>query len=284
MSSSSLFTGLQQLDIDIAGALGKTPTFYRDGRSIAATFPARLSVLRNLMPCDDYTPARLAPGVGVINVDCFEHRVSDIGPYNEVAISVLLRPLPTGRRRPTWVPLAARASHQDAYIWKLPVTTEIARAGGFDHYGFPTFLAHIDFDSTGDHISCRVVDHGTGILTLTGPPLAPTHERRVDTWCRLWMDGEPQAARFRRHQIELARCSRFGAATLELDRRHPMGHDLGHILLSRRSISYESCPRFEAVLFGPDHLTLPAIARTLHPAEFPPAHHEAARLLARSSG
>ena len=96
------------------------------------------------------------------------------------------------------------------------------------------------------------------------------------------MDGEPKAARFRKHQIELARCARFGAATLELGDQHPIGHDLARMLLSRRSLSYESCPRFEAILFGPSHLTLPAIARTLNTTNTINSSQETARRHARS--
>ena len=43
----------------------RIPTFYYDGSGIGAVFPARLAALRRLMPDRRFTPARLAPGLGV---------------------------------------------------------------------------------------------------------------------------------------------------------------------------------------------------------------------------
>jgi hypothetical protein len=80
------------------------------------------------------------------------------------------------------------------------------------------------------------------------------------------MDGQPQAARFRKDQLNVATTFRPGAARLALGTDHPIARELHRMLVSRKSLSYQYCPRFEAILFGPEHLTLPLVQRGLEAA------------------
>ena len=268
MGDSDFFAGVGQMDIEIGGRHGKTPTFYYECSSITATFPARLGALRELMPAPNYVPARLAPGIGIVAIECLEYRSTDIGPYNELAISVLLNDPPTRLNLPGRALVSSfRTHHRDVFVVHLPVTTNVALAGGVDFYGFPKFIADIQFDEPAERRRCRLAEGSEHILTLTGERMPTPGSGQVDIICRIWMDGQPQAARLRKNQLNIAATYRPGAARLAVGADHPIARRLDRILLSRRSLSYEYCPRFEAILFGPDHLTLPLVQRGLDAAE-----------------
>jgi hypothetical protein len=55
--------------------------------------------------------------------------------------------------------------------------------------------------------------------------------------------------------------ARPSAARLELGDNHPIAKELAQLLVSRRPIQYQYVPRFEGILYGPEHLTLPLIDR-----------------------
>lgn len=92
---SAFFEGVPQVDATLAGEGAKLPIFYYDGTAQTAVFPARLGAVRKLLPDPRFVPARLAPGLGAVAVTCFEYRDTDIGPYNELAIAIVLNDPPS---------------------------------------------------------------------------------------------------------------------------------------------------------------------------------------------
>jgi len=262
MRSSPFFEGVSQLDVAIGDLTGRTPTFYYDGAATAAFFPARLGALRRLMPDPRISPARLAPGVGVVGVMCFEYRDTDLGPYNELAISV-------GLNEPWFLPnfpgFATLAGHRrrqlHGWVHHLPVTTETALAGGVELFNFPKFIAGIEFEESSTQRACRLSEGQEHILTLTGKRVPTPRGEQFQLFSHLWMDRQPQTAEFKVNGIELGISLRAKAASLELGDRHPIATELAGLLASRRPLEYVYMPRFEAILYGPEHLTLPLINR-----------------------
>src|SRR5512144_241286 len=127
MRGSPFFEGVRQVDVVVGGEPAKVPCFYYDAFSMTATFPARLGALRALMPDSAYVPARLAPGVGLITIDCLEYRDTDVGPYNEVGIYVALNAPGEGANLPgraLW--RATRSGRYHAYVHQMPVTTDVS--------------------------------------------------------------------------------------------------------------------------------------------------------------
>ena len=54
-----------------------------------------------------------------------------------------------------------------------------------------------------------------------------------------------------------------GAVNLEFGDRQPIALELDRLLVSHKPIQYEYAPRFDGIVFGPEHLTLPLIQRWL---------------------
>jgi len=55
----------------------------------------------------------------------------------------------------------------EVFIWQLPLTSEVGLQAGIDIWGFPKFLADIDFSEDEGSVSCKLSGEGEEILTLT---------------------------------------------------------------------------------------------------------------------
>lgn len=262
---SPFFEGVAQVDATIAGQAARLPIFYYDGTAQTAVFPARIGRLRALLPDPRLVPARLAPGLGAVAVTCFEYRDTDIGPYNELAIAIVLNEPPFALNLPGRALLQGlRRGQLHAWVHHLPVTTEVARAGGVDFYNYPKFIASIEFDERGEAgRSCRLAEGEETILRLSGEPVPTPDAGELQVFSHLWMDRQPQSSEFKLRATARGRALRPGAARLELGERHPIARELAGALVSRRSVYYELMARFEGILYGPEHLTLPLIQRAL---------------------
>jgi hypothetical protein len=261
---SPFFEGVPQVDATLAGESAKLPIFYYDGTAQTAVFPAKLSALRKLLPDPRFVPARLAPGLGAVGVTCFEYRDTDIGPYNELAITIILSSSPLASNLPGRALLTGLRDKQlHAWVHHLPVTTEIARVGGVDLYNYPKFVGSIDFEQSGSRRTCRLGEGEEHILTLDGPLIPTPDSGELQLFSHLWMDRQPQESEFKLNIVAGGRALRPGAARLELGERHPIARELAGVLVSRRSIYYELMAPFEGILYGPEHLSLPFIHRAL---------------------
>ncbi len=262
MRRSPFFDGVTQSDVTIAGQPAKVPIFYYDGTATSAVFAARLGALRRLMPDPRFSPARLAPGLGAVAITCFEYRDTDIGPYNELAISVVLNEpwfLPNLPGRALIASLRRRQLH--AWVHHLPVTTEIARAGGVDFYNYPKFIAGIDFQESEERRVCRLSEGAEDILTLSGERIATPRSEQFQLFSHLWMDRQPQSSEFKINAIEMGVSLSPQAATLELGERHPIARELADLIVRRRPLQYQYLASFEGILYGPEHPSLPLLAQ-----------------------
>jgi hypothetical protein len=261
---SAFFEGVPQVDATLAGEPAKLPIFYYDGTAQTAVFPARLGALRRLLPDPRFVPARLAPGLGAVAVTCFEYRDTDIGPYNELAIAIVLNNPPFASNLPGRALLTGLRDKQlHAWVHHLPVTTEIARAGGVELYNYPKFVGSIEFEEDGSRRTCRLGEGDEPILTLDGPLVETPRSGETQLFSHLWMDRQPQSSEFKLNVLAGGLSLRPGAARLELGERHPIARELAGVLVSRRSIYYELMGRFEGILYGPEHLSLPLIQRAM---------------------
>jgi hypothetical protein len=261
---SGFFEGVPQVDATLAGESAKLPIFYYDGTAQTAVFPARLGALRKLLPDPRFVPARLAPGLGAVAITCFEYRDTDIGPYNELAITIVLNNPPFASNLPGRALLAGLRSKQlHAWVHHLPVTTEIARAGGVELYNYPKFVGSIDYEEGAGRRTCRLGEGDEHILTLDGPLIDTPRSGQIQLFSHLWMDRQPQESEFKLNVIASGRSLRSGASRLELGEQHPIARELAGVLVSRRSIYYELMAPFEGILYGPEHLSLPLIRKAL---------------------
>lgn len=258
MSERTFFEGYQQETVSIRGALGKSPMFFRDIHMMGGVFLADLAKVRAALPPNGYRPLKLPVGHALVAVHCMEYKDSDIGPYNEISLSIALRR--------GWMPFMSlfqaarsiRAQVFHAYVKALPVTTEIALHGGIDFFNYPKYLADITFRETAAHRVCTLRDKESldVILEFEGRRLAtwkcaPTAENRLTLYTYPEIDGRAQRAKLLINQLERGASIGLGAS-LRLG-AHPRA-ELFKSLGIGRLAHYLYAPRCQGVLFKPEEL------------------------------
>lgn len=246
---SRFFEGVKQWEFEWQGQRGKLPVFYQDVTTINTIFTARTDRVSPLLPHPTMRPQELLPGRSLVAITCFEYRRSDIGPYNEVAVSF---PITFGTPSvPGLTPLWQMARRRTSlYVWHLPVTTEIARLGGVELYGYPKFLADIDFTPSAESLRCDLAEDGALILSLEGRVL-PTRAAPVNRFVSYNIkDRIPLAVNVFQNPLEMGESRRGRDVRLTLGTEHYIARALGGLGLSAHPILYQYLPVNEAILFA----------------------------------
>lgn len=278
MRRSTFFDGVRQAEIDLTGDPVKLPIFYYDGEAMTGVFPAKLSRLRKYLPDKRLQPARLAPGIGVVTISCFEYRESDVGTYNELAIGIALN-YPNHRANLPGRSLLGGVirGQMDGYVWHLPVTTELAWKAGRELWNYPKIVAPIDFSQDDSTRTCKLSDEGEHILTMRADRLKSTRAENLQLFTHVYQDGQPQRGEFRLRMLNSGQSIKPGAAELELGSKHPWALELREVLLSTKSIASSYSPSMEGILFGPETISSHFIQMAAHaPAEAKAAPAKAA--------
>jgi Acetoacetate decarboxylase (ADC) len=135
------------------------PIRYFDVQCLVATFLVAPDRAFGLLPGAGLLPALQEDGQAIVDLYCIEYRKTDIGPYNEVGLTV--------RAKAPGDPIAAN------YVAHLPVTTEIANQAGREIWGYNKFVAAIDVKSEGKAFFTVLRDSGNDIIcTLEGTRVA----------------------------------------------------------------------------------------------------------------
>ena len=135
---------------------------YHDWTLIAASFPAPLARIATFLPHEDLRLVETAPGQTHLTLMGMAYRQVDrLAPYNEFGILAPVVPLGTGH--PPEIPVY--------FVLQLPVTTQEACEGGVWIFGYPKFVAQIDFEHSPERIDCHVRAEGCALISLSVPAL-----------------------------------------------------------------------------------------------------------------
>jgi len=254
------FAGVDQLEAEIAGVRGKMPVFYRDARCFTLMLPARLLALRRLLPDPRFVPAQVLPGIGAVNLTAFEYYDTDIDPYNEFSVSILLN-----SNQFLQIPgyNALRQMLQNcfyAYIHHLPVTTEVALEGGIQLYNYPKFMASIDFSDTEEWVTCQLAVGGDLICRTKGRKIPAPRSDAMKYICHLYQYQQPQYAEMKVNARRYGMAWGQGNAELEVGTAHPVARELSSLLISEKPLVYIYVPSMQAILYSPEHISLASVA------------------------
>jgi hypothetical protein len=247
--NKDFFKGVKQWDFTWQGMQAKLPVFYYDVTSLTAIYTASTPRVKERMPLPEMKPIELFPGRCLAAFTAFEYRRTDIDPYNEFSIA-----FPVTYKRPQ-VPFVTAAVQVlsrriSAYVWKLPVTTEIARVGGVDMYGYPKFLADIEFEKGEKFVTCRLAEKGEEILRLKGKVLAVKLQK--PSWIKTYsvIEGIPLSANVVMNPLQMGLSTGKEAASLQIGATHPICRELRELGLSKTPIQYQYSPVSQAILFA----------------------------------
>ena len=243
------FKGVMQLEVTAGAFKGKVPIFYYDNTSMTAIFTASTAKVRQYLPHPDMNLIEFVPGRCLVAFTAFEYRRTDIDPYNEFSIACLVR------FRQIQIPGISVARQMltrcfSAYVWHLPVTTEIARAGGVELYGYPKFIGDIEFQRDEEWIQCSLAEKGSEILRLRGRVLPTSKGKPMRYVTYSVKDGIPLVANVWVNPLDFAQSTNRSHAEIEIGTGHEICDELRGIGLSTRPIIYQYSPANEAILFA----------------------------------
>ncbi len=242
----SLFADVAQREMEITGGTCAVPVIYRDAFAVAGIFIAPTLPLRKLLPTSKLVPAEVFPGKGLLAVMALDYRDTSIGAYKELAVAIPARYRP--RLNPPLVPalrMAVSFSYE-AFIWQLPVTTDIALHAGIDIWGYPKFLGEIAFEDDEDQVTCTLAEGGEHILTLRVRKSLPRMKSYFDLNTYSLKGDELLYTSIKGISDSLGRSFRPGTAALSLG-EHPISRTIREIAPGK-SVQSMYIPRAQLLL------------------------------------
>jgi hypothetical protein len=271
------FAGIDQVELRVDGGTAKFPIFYREARMFTVLLPAGWLALKRLLPDARFAPAQVVPGVGAVALTAFEYYDTDIGPYNEFSIGIVLN-TPYYAGIPSYNMLCQyTAGFFNVFIHHLPVTTEIALRAGRDFYNYPKFIAGIDFSDTASAITCDLSRDGEHIMTLSGGKIPGRDMGEMKFFCNLYQYRQPQLAEFKLHVMEGVLKWLPGDVSWAFNRGSDIGREISDVVLGSRALMYIYMPRIQAILYGPEYIPIPLMRHTVLSPGFLPEAKPAAR-------
>ncbi len=155
MGQSKFFCGIDQKEITFGDYKTRAPLFMQKVHLMGGIFLADYDAVRRFVP-SIYHPIKVLFRKALVSINAIEYGETDVGPYNEVAISVLISP-PDGP-----FPFIVREITSTlmksfhSYVLELPVDTDISVQGGREIFDFPKFLTDISFRDVGGHRICTL--------------------------------------------------------------------------------------------------------------------------------
>jgi hypothetical protein len=145
----------------------RPPVVYRNSRAAAAFF---------LVPHDLAQDSLMHSGLhavgfgkfGIINATWFDYAESTIGPYHEFSIGIVAS---SERRRLRLAAsiLSGNKGSLGSFVLALPVDSEVARAGGVEHFGLPKSLAEFEMEWHDSRLSAALAQHGKPTISMDLP-------------------------------------------------------------------------------------------------------------------
>lgn len=250
----SFFKNVYQVEGLFGDEPAKLPVFYYDGNALTGIFLAKMSALKKFMPKRGYYPAPVFPGIGAIAITCFEYKDTDIRPYNEISFSI-----PMTYKSRCILPSASlisdlRKNQFNVYVQRLPVTTEVARAGGVTVYNYPKFLSKIDFEHKGDDLIVTLAEKDELIFRVTAKKIQAGNKRAYRYITYPVKDDCAQTAEVLVNAKKFGQSIKPGSVKIELGKTHKMALELEGALIGHSSILHQYMPEFQAILYAPCRL------------------------------
>lgn len=148
------------------------PVEVRRATTWAAHFLVPASAAREVTAAARLDPAEPLPRRGLLTLAFVRYEDTDLGPYHELAMTLMVRTPGLPRPGAAGLALEAALGAVGTYVHRLPVDREFSMLAGRELWGFPKTLASIRIETRGGAARCTLSEGGHHELTLT------VHERR----------------------------------------------------------------------------------------------------------
>lgn len=152
----------------------RLPVYYHENHVFVSVHTADHDAVAAELPSEAIEPVRWLDGRALVAVHAWRYgaitavtpdaSTRRLVPYGEVVVSAVVSRGPA----PRVLPLLGRSP--GGFVLQMPVTSRDARDGGAQLWGYPKFVADIDFAEQGAVRGVEVSESGAAILTLTVRP------------------------------------------------------------------------------------------------------------------
>jgi hypothetical protein len=160
-------------EVTVDGTSFRLPLYYHENHLFASVHAAAHDAVAAELPSDLIEPARWLDGRALVVVHAFRYAAVSavttdgstrrLAPYGEVIVSAAVTRGPAPRA----LPILGR---QRGFVLQMPVTSKEARDGGSQLWGYPKFVADMDFAEEERVRAVQVSEAGARVLTLTVRP------------------------------------------------------------------------------------------------------------------
>jgi len=164
------------------------PIYYYDNSAIQGIFTANYEKLKSLLPAG-VEPIKIFPGRGLIAFTSFNYRISDIDPYNEFSIMVVVNKPGVKGFGPLTIMKSQLKREAYGFVWNLPVTTPLANLLGKISYSFPKYVTKISFEDKNDMIISSIFRDGKPEVTIKGRKIKTKKDKIINAHVLLHHKG-----------------------------------------------------------------------------------------------
>lgn len=157
---------------------------YSARQAVNAYFLAPTDALARWLP-PGLRPLEVRPQHGVLAITSFDFAASEVGPYAEVALSVLV---------PPYAPKGEKLPHAATFPFALATSTAVSAADASDRWALPRYKRPVDvrFEHDAQRYQVALFDDGEPVLELSVRRGSP--ERGTRSY-QLFTRREPQLFR-----------------------------------------------------------------------------------------
>lgn len=237
--AEDFLSGVEQKVVNVGDLKVKLPVVIRDSRLLAIYFLAPVKRLRRLLP-DGFAPAQMFPGSGLVQLTVYEHRDSDIGPFNEFSVVIPLYS-PQFPKLPFYNFYKATSTSQTYnFLLHRAADAEVAVRVLDEHFLYPEFTASIEFTESDDWLTGEVKESGDLICRLRGRKILAQRSTISRISIYTPRNQQPNRGDIDFKQFAMTRDS--SSAELTLGSSHPIARELSETLKSTKSSMYAYAP------------------------------------------
>jgi hypothetical protein len=244
MSIDDFFNEIEHPEIPWREYQLHVPVFYQHIMNMSVSFLAPIERIMEILPSKRLRPYRITPWHAALNITTYRYHESDLGPYNEVSISI---PVTIDEETPIFTGILRKMPKiPQTFSLHLPVTTEIARVVGAEFAGYPKFIADIEFKEESEWLTCDLRLGNEAILTLSGRKLELGRSPRYRVNPITYRRGYLLRSEFVISERDMGSSRSRDDVKLELG-THPISDELRRLKLGK-VLGYQFCPRSRGIL------------------------------------
>jgi hypothetical protein len=247
--SEYFFAGIEQKEARIGDTVIRKPLFLKDSRVMVVFLLSPVNRLRELLPDESFVPAQIYPGTGILQLNVYEHRDTDIGPFKEFAALIPLRS-PRFKNLAGYNYLRAFASHEPYYFCLQAGTSSEAALRTFnEHLLLPGMLASIEFTDSEGWSTCEVKEQGDLIFRLRGRKLRAKRSDINRMYIHTPLHPQPQIVKANNREYGIS--LKPSNVELTLGPSHPLAGKISGTIRSTKPRILVYMPYFQAIFYGP---------------------------------